>query len=122
MKSVKEIIEIVISFDLFLQEKKFKKSKSIFSYILFVYLFFGCMFILPADYRLFALPDEYNGIIDDKNVRCILFLFLMYLSYIVSFFSWYECIKKSIPLFIIVYFFPVYITFFLYLHILLNQK
>jgi len=58
MKSAKEIIEIIISFDLFLQEKKFKKSKSVFSYILFVYLFFACMFILPADYRFFHfLPN-----------------------------------------------------------------
>lgn len=121
MKNVKEIIEIIISFDLFYQEKKFKKSTSVFSYILFVYLFLACMFILPADYRFFVLLGKYNGIIDDKNARCILFLFLIYLSYIVSFFSWYECIKRSIFLFIIIYFFPIYIIFFLYWYISLIQ-
>lgn len=121
MKNVKEIVETMISFDIFFQRKKFKKSKSIFSYILFVYLFFGCMLILPDDYRFFVLPGKYASNIDDKNLRCILFLFLAYLSYIVSFFSWYECIKKSISLFIIIYFFPMYVIFFLYWNILLNQ-
>ena len=67
MKNVKEIVETMISFDIFFQEKKFKKSKSIFSYILFVYLFFGCMLILPDDYRFFVLPGKYAS-----NIYCII--------------------------------------------------
>jgi len=68
MRKMLEIFEKIIKFDIFFQEKEFKKSKLIFSYI-------------------------------------------------ASFFNWFYCIKKSISLFIIIYFIPTYVIFFIYWYI-----
>ena len=38
MRKMLEIFEKIIKFDIFFQEKEFKKSKSIFSYIVFIFL------------------------------------------------------------------------------------
>ena len=47
---------------------------------------------------------------DRSNPKTILFILLIYISYITSFFNWFYCIKKSISLFIIIYFIPVSYT------------
>ena len=41
MRKMLEIFEKIIKFDIFFQEKEFKKSKSIFSYIVFIFLSVG---------------------------------------------------------------------------------
>ena len=41
MRKMLEIFEKIIKFDIFFQEKEFKKSKSIFIYIVFIFLSVG---------------------------------------------------------------------------------
>ena len=96
MRKMLEIFEKIIKFDIFFQEKEFKKSKSIFSYIVFIFLSVG----------------SYISIFPERLV-----ILLIYISYITSFFNWFYCIKKSISLFIIIYFIPTYVIFFIYWYI-----
>lgn len=76
-------IKKIIIFDIFFQENKFKKSSSIFSYILFIYLFFMVY--------LLTFPNNI-GI----NIQTLLFVLSIEISYVLSFFNWYYCLNKSI--------------------------
>ena len=105
-----EIFEKIIKFDIFFQEKEFKKSKSIFSYIVFIFLSVGSYISIFPE-RLVINTNLLS------NPKTILFILLIYISYITSFFNWFYCIKKSISLFIIIYFIPTYVIFFIYWYI-----
>ena len=96
--------------DIFFQEKEFKKSKSIFSYIVFIFLSVGSYISIFPE-RLVINTNLLS------NPKTILFILLIYISYITSFFNWFYCIKKSISLFIIIYFIPTYVIFFIYWYI-----
>ena len=114
MKKMLEIFETIISFDIFFQKKEFKKSKSIFSYIVFIFLSVGSYISIFPE-RLVINPNLLS------NQKTILFILLIYISYIISFFNWFYCIKKSIPLFIIIYFIPLYVIFFLHIDIFIKN-
>ena len=90
MRKMLEIFEKIIKFDIFL---------SVGSYIS----------IFPE--RLVINTNLLS------NPKTILFILLIYISYITSFFNWFYCIKKSISLFIIIYFIPTYVIFFIYWYI-----
>lgn len=87
-------IKKIIIFDIFFQENKIQKSSSIFSYILFIYLFFMVY--------LLTFPNNI-GI----NIQTLLFVLSIEISYVLSFFNWYYCLNKSIFLFIIIYLLPI---------------
>ena len=110
MRKMLEIFEKIIKFDIFFQKKEFKKSKSIFSYIVFIFLSVGSYISIFPE-RLVINPNLLS------NQKTILFILLIYISYIISFFNWFYCIKKSISLFIIIYFIPTYVIFFIYWYI-----
>ena len=110
MRKMLEIFEKIIKFDIFFQEKEFKKSKSIFSYIVFIFLSVGSYISIFPE-RLVINTNLLS------NPKTILFILLIYISYITSFFNWFYCIKKSISLFIIIYFIPTYVIFFIYWYI-----
>ena len=110
MRKMLEIFEKIIKFDIFFQKKEFKKSKSIFSYIVFIFLSVGSYISIFPE-RLVINPNLLS------NQKTILFILLIYISYITSFFNWFYCIKKSISLFIIIYFIPTYVIFFIYWYI-----
>lgn len=113
MRKMLEIFERIISFDIFFQGKEFKKSKSIFSYIVFIYLSVGSYISIFPE-RLVINTSLLS------SPKTILFILLIYISYIISFFNWFYCIKRSISLFIIIYFIPLYVIFFIYWCILLK--
>ena len=110
MRKMLEIFEKIIKFDIFFQEKEFKKSKSIFSYIVFIFLSVGSYISIFPE-RLVINTNLLS------NPKTILFILLIYISYITSFLNWFYCIKKSISLFIIIYFIPTYVIFFIYWYI-----
>ena len=107
MRKMLEIFEKIIKFDIFFQEKEFKKSKSIFSYIVFIFLSVGSYISIFPE-RLVINTNLLS------NPKTILFILLIYIT---SFFNWFYCIKKSISLFIIIYFIPTYVIFFIYWYI-----
>ena len=113
MEEIKQYINLQMrkmKFDIFFQEKEFKKSKSIFSYIVFIFLSVGSYISIFPE-RLVINTNLLS------NPKTILFILLIYISYITSFFNWFYCIKKSISLFIIIYFIPTYVIFFIYWYI-----
>lgn len=109
MRKMLEIFEKIIKFDIFFQEKEFKKSKSIFSYIVFIFLSVGSYISIFPE-RLVINTNLLS------NPKTILFILLIYISYITSF-SIGLLHQKSISLFIIIYFIPTYVIFFIYWYI-----
>lgn len=84
----------IISFDLFFQGNKYGRSKSIASYLLFTYLFFGSMFLFfPRTLRL----DENFLLISSLSV----------LIFMICFFNCFLVYKKSQVLFFILYILPL---------------
>lgn len=80
MRKMLEIFEKIIKFDIFFQEKEFKKSKSIFSYIVFIFLSVGSYISIFPE-RLVINTNLLS------NPKTILFILLIYISYITSFFN-----------------------------------
>lgn len=78
MRKMLEIFEKIIKFDIFFQEKEFKKSKSIFSYIVFIFLSVGSYISIFPE-RLVINTNLLS------NPKTILFILLIYISYITSF-------------------------------------
>ena len=102
MRKMLEIFEKIIKFDIFFQEKEFKKSKSIFSYIVFIFLSVGSYisifperlvintnllsnlyFIYYIVFQLVLLHQKINIIIHHNLFYtdiCDIFYILVYLS------------------------------------------
>ena len=68
MKKMLEIFETIISFDIFFQKKEFKKSKSIFSYIVFIFLSVGSYISIFPE-RLVINPNLLSNLLINSNTN-----------------------------------------------------